>query len=157
MGGSSLLQGIFPNQGLNPCPLHCKQIPYKLSHKGETYLSLPLENLLPYLLLLPHLNVEFQRIARRDKKAFLNGQCKEIEENKRMGNNRDLNKLRDAKGTFHTKMGTIKDRNGMNLTEAEDINRWQEYTEELYKFLDNHYGVITTWSQTSWNAKLSGL
>ena len=74
-----------------------------------------------------------------------------------MGNNRDLNKLRDAKGTFHTKMGTIKDRNGMNLTEAEDINRWQEYTEELYKFLDNHYGVITTWSQTSWNAKLSGL
>ena len=80
-------------------------------------------------------------------KAFLNDQCKEIEENKRMGNNRDLKKIRDAKGTFHTKMGTIKDRNGMSITEAEDINGWQEYTEELYKRdlhdPDNHYGVIT--------------
>ena len=82
-----------------------------------------------------HLNAEFQRIARKDKKAFLSNQSKEIEENNRMGKTRDLfKKLRDAKGTFHTKMGTIKDRNCMDLTEAEDINkRWQEYTEELYK------------------------
>ena len=76
-----------------------------------------------------------QRIARRDKKAFLSDQCKEIEENNRMGKTRDLfNKIRDTKGTFHAKMGSIKDRNGMDLTEAEDIKkRWQEYTEELYK------------------------
>ena len=82
-----------------------------------------------------HLNAEFQRIARRDKKAFLTNQCKEIEENNRMGKTRDLfKKIRDTKGTFHTKMGTIKDRNGMDLTEAEAIKkRWQEYTEELYK------------------------
>ena len=80
-----------------------------------------------------HLNAEFQRIARRDKKAFLSGQCKEIEENNRMGKARDLFKrIRDTKGTFHAKMGTIKDRNGMDLEEAEDIKkRWQEYTEEL--------------------------
>ena len=82
-----------------------------------------------------HLNAEFQRIARRDKKAFFSNQCKEIEENNRMGKTRDLfKKIRDIKGTFHTKMGSIKDRNGMDLTEAEDIKkRWQEYTEELYK------------------------
>ena len=82
-----------------------------------------------------HLNAEFQRIARRDKKAFLSGQCKEIEENNRMGKTRDLfKKIRDTKGTFHAKMGSIKDRKGMDLTEAEDIKkRWQEYTEELYK------------------------
>ena len=82
-----------------------------------------------------HLNAEFQEIARRDKKAFLSGQCKEIEENNRMGKTRDLfKKIRDTKGTFLAKMGTIKDRNGMDLTEAEDIKkRWQEYTEELYK------------------------
>ena len=81
-----------------------------------------------------HLNAEFQRIARRDKKAFLSDQCKEIEENKRMGKTRDLFKImRDTKGTFHAKMGSIKDRNGMDLTEAEDIKRWQEYTEELYE------------------------
>ena len=82
-----------------------------------------------------HQNVEFQRIARRDKKAFLNDQCKEIEENNRMGKTRDLfKKIRDTKGTFHAKMGLIKDRNCMDLTEAEDIKkRWQEYTEELYK------------------------
>ena len=81
-----------------------------------------------------HLNAEFQRIARRDKKAFLSDQCKEIEENNRMGKTRDLfKKIRDIKGTFHAKIGTIKNRNGMDLTEAEDIkNRWQEYT-ELYK------------------------
>ena len=96
-----------------------------------------------------HLNAEFQRIARRDKKAFLSDQCKEIEENNRMGKTRDLfKKIRDTKGTFHARMGTIKDRNGMDLTEAEDIKkRWQEYTEELYKKdlhdLDNHDGVIT--------------
>ena len=82
-----------------------------------------------------HLNAEFQRIASRDKKAFLSNQCKEIEENNRMGKTRDLfKKIRDTKGTFHAKMGTIKDRNGMDLTEAEDIKkRWKEYTEELYK------------------------
>ena len=82
-----------------------------------------------------HLNAEFQTIARRDKKDFLSDQCKEIEENNRMGKTRDLfKKIRDTKGTFHAKMGSIKDRNGMDLTEAEDIKkRWQEYTEELYK------------------------
>ena len=96
-----------------------------------------------------HLNAEFQRIARRDKKAFFSDQCKEIEENNRMGKTRDLfKKIRDTKGTFHAKMGSIKDRNGMDLTEAEDIKkRWQEYTEELYKKdlhdPDNHDGVIT--------------
>ena len=81
-----------------------------------------------------HLNAEFQGIARRDKKAFLSDQCKEREENNRMGKNRDLfKKIRDTKGTFHAKMGSIKDRNGMDLTEAEDIKKkWQEYT-ELYK------------------------
>ena len=82
-----------------------------------------------------HLNAEFQRIARRDKKAFLSDQCKEIEENNRMRKTRDLfKKIRDTKGTFHAKMSSIKDRNGMDLTEAEDIKkRWQEYAEELYK------------------------
>ena len=81
------------------------------------------------------LNAEFQRIARRDKKALLSDQCKEIEENNRMGKTRDLfKKIRDTKGTFHAKMGSIKDRNGMDLKEAEDIKKWwQEYTEELYK------------------------
>ena len=96
-----------------------------------------------------HLNTEFQRIERRDKKGFLSDQCKEIEENNRMGKTRDLfKKIRDTKGTFHTIMSTIKDRNGMDLTEAEDIKKmWQEYTEELYKKdlhdSDNHDGVIT--------------
>ena len=82
-----------------------------------------------------HLNAQFQRIARKDKKAFLGDQCKEIEENNRMEKTRDLfKKMRDTKGTFHANMGTIKERNGMDLTEAEDIKkRWQEYTEELYK------------------------
>ena len=82
-----------------------------------------------------HLNAGFQRRARRDKKAFLHDQCKEIEENNRMGKTRDLfKKVRDTKGTFHAKMGSIKDKNGMDLTEAEDIKkRWQEYKEELYK------------------------
>jgi len=89
-----------------------------------------------------------QRIAKRDKKAFLSDQCKEIEENNRMGKTRDLfKKIRDTKGTFHAKMGTIKDRNGMDLTEAEFIKKWQEYTEELYKKdlhdPDNHNSVIT--------------
>ena len=96
-----------------------------------------------------HLNAEFQRIARRDKKAFLSNQCKEIEENNRMGKTRDLfKKIRDIKGIFQAKMGSIKDRNGMDLTEAEDIKkRWQEYTEELYKKdlhdPDNHGSVVT--------------
>ena len=80
-----------------------------------------------------HFNAEFQRIARRDKRAFLSDQCKEIEEKNRMEKTRDLKKIRDSKGTFHAKMGLIKDRNGMDLTEEEDIKkRWQEYT-ELYK------------------------
>jgi len=96
------------------------------------------------------LNAEFQRIARRDKKAFFRDQCKEIEENNRMGKSRDLfKKIRDTKGIFHAKMGSIKDRNGMDLTEAEDIKKsWQEYTEELYKKdlpdPHNHNGVITS-------------
>ena len=96
------------------------------------------------------MDAEFQRIARRDKKAFLSDQCKEIEDNNRMGKTRDLFKnIRDTKGTFHTKVGTIKDRNGMDLKEAEDIkNRRQEYTKELYKKdlhnPDNQNGVITT-------------
>ena len=95
------------------------------------------------------MNAEFQRIARRDKKAFLRDQCKEIDENNRMEQTRDLiKKIRDIKGTFHAKMGSIKDRNGMDLTEAEDIKkRWQEYTEELYRKdlhdPDNHDDVIT--------------
>ena len=82
-----------------------------------------------------HLNAEFQRIAKKDKKAFLSNQCKEIEEKNRIGKTRDLfKKIRDTKGIFHAKMGSMKDRNGMGLTEAEDIKkRWQEYTEELYK------------------------
>ena len=104
------------------------------------------------------MNAEFQRIARRDKKAFLSKQCKEIEEKNRMRKTGDLfKKIRDTKGTFHAKMGSIKDRNSMNLTEAEDIKkRWQEYTEELYKKdlhdQDNHNGVITY----PWNVKSSG-
>ena len=95
------------------------------------------------------MNLEFQRIARRDKKALLSDQCKEIEENNRVGKTRDLfKKIRDIKGTFYAKMGSLKDRNGMDLTKAEDIKkRWQEYTEELYKKdlngPDNHDGVIT--------------
>ena len=96
-----------------------------------------------------HLGAEFQRIARRDKETFLNDQCKETEENNRMGKIRDLfKKIRDTKGIFHARMGTIKDRDGMNLTEAKDIKKkWQEYTEELYKKdlhdPDSHNGVIT--------------
>ena len=95
------------------------------------------------------MNAQFQRIGRRDKKAFLKDQCKEIKENNRMGKTRYLfKKIRATKGTFHAKMGTIKDRNDMDLTEAEDIKkRWQKYTEELYKkdlhYLDHHDGVIT--------------
>ena len=96
-----------------------------------------------------HLNAQFQRIARIDKKAFLSDQCKEIEENNRMGKTIEISsRIRDTKGTFHGKMGSIKDRNSMDLTEAEDIKKmWQEYTEELYKKdlhdPDNHDGVIT--------------
>ena len=88
-----------------------------------------------YYRIVRYLNAEFQRIARRDKKAFLSDQCKEIEENTRMGKTRDLfEKIRDTEGTFHAKMGSIKDRNGMDLTEAEDIKkRWQEYTENCTK------------------------
>ena len=98
-----------------------------------------------------HLNAEFQRIARGDKKAFLSEQCKEIEENNRIGKTRDLSKnIRDTKGTYHTKMGIIKDRNSKGLTEAEDIKRWQKYTEEVYKKdlngPDNHDGVVISFT-----------
>ena len=101
-------------------------------------------------------------MARREKKPFLSDQCKEIKENNRMGETRGhFKKIRDTKGTFHVKMGSIKDRNGMDLTEAEDIKkRWQEYTEELYKKdlhdQDNHDGVITHIEPDSWNVKSSG-
>ena len=109
-----------------------------------------------------HLNAEFQRTARRDKKAFLSDQCKEKEENNRMGKTRNLfKKIGGIKGTFHTRMGMIKDRNGKDLKEAEEIKkRWQAYIEELYKKdlhdPDNHVGVITYLGQTSWNVKSSG-
>ena len=109
-----------------------------------------------------HLNAQFQRIARRDKKAFFSDQWKEIEENNRMGKIRDLfNKIRDTKGIFLAKMGSIKDRDGMDLTEAEDIKkRWQEYTEELYKkglhIPDNHDGVITHLESDILELKWSG-
>ena len=109
-----------------------------------------------------HLSAEFQRTARRDKKAFLSDQCKEIEENDRMRKTRDLfKKIRDNKGTFHAKLGTIKDRNGMDLTEAEDIKkRWQEYTEELYEKdlhdQENHNGVITHLEPDILECKLKG-
>ena len=108
------------------------------------------------------MNAEFQRIARRDEKTFLSDQCKEIRENNRMGKTRDLfKKIGDTKGEFHIKMGTIRDRNGMGLTEAEDIQKmWQLCTEELYKKdlhdPDNHDDVITHLEQTSWNVKSSG-
>ena len=106
------------------------------------------DSYLTMVMLGKHLNAEFQRIARRDEKAFLSDQCKETEENNRMGKTRDLfKKIIDTKGTFHAKMGSIKDRNGMDLTEAEDIKkRWQENTELYQKDLhdpDNHDGVIT--------------
>ena len=109
------------------------------------------------LLIVSHLNAEFQRIARRDKKAFLSDQCKEIEENNRMGKTRDLfKKIRDTKGISHVKMGTIKDRNGMDLTEAEDIKkRWQEYTEELYKKI--FMTQIITWCDHSPRARHPGM
>ena len=109
-----------------------------------------------------HLNAVFQRIARRDKKALLSDQCKEIAENNRMEKTTDLfKKIRNTKGTFHAKMGTIKDKNDMDLTKAEDIKkRWQEYTELYKKELhdpDNHKGGSLTYSQTSWSPKSSGL
>ena len=109
-----------------------------------------------------HLNAEFQRIARRDKKAFLRNQCKEIEENNRMGKTKDLfKKIRDTKGIFHAKMSTIKDRNDMDLTEPEDIKkRCQEYTEELYKTdlhdPDNHNDMITHLEPDILECKVSG-
>ena len=107
------------------------------------------------------MNAEFQRIARRDKKAFLSDQCKEIEEHNRMEKSRDLfKKIRDTKGTFHAMMSPIKDRNGMDLTEAEDIKKWQEYTEELYKKdindQDNHDGEITHLEPDILDVKSSG-
>ena len=110
-----------------------------------------------------YLNAEFQRIARRDKKAFFSNLCKEIEENNRMGKTRDhFKKIRDAKGTFHAKMGSIKDRNGMDLTEAKDIKkRCQEYTRELYKMdlhnPDDHDGVITQLEPDILECELKGV
>ena len=106
-----------------------------------------------------HLNTEFQRIARRDKKAFFSDQCKEIEENNRMGKTRDLfKKTKNTKGTFHAKMGSIKDRNGMDLTEAEDIKKsWQEYTEELYKKKKTFLPQITTMCDHSPRARHPGM
>ena len=110
-----------------------------------------------------HLNAEFQRTARRNKKAFLSDQCKEIEEINGVGKSRDLfKKIRDTKGIFHAKLGIMKGRNGMNLTEVENIKKWQEYTEELYKQdlhdPDNHNGVITHLQPDimEWNVKSSG-
>ena len=108
-----------------------------------------------------HLNAEFQRIAKRDKKAFLSDQCKQIEKKNTVGKTRDhFNKIRDTKGTFHAKMGSIKDRNGMDLTEAEDIKkRWQEYTELYKKDLhdqDNHDDVITNLEPDILELKSSG-
>ena len=108
-----------------------------------------------------HLNAEFQRIARRDKKAFLSDQCKEIEENNRMEKIRDpFKKIRDTKGTFHAKVGTLKERNSMDLTEAKDSKRWHEYREELSKNIimtqTNMMLLSLTCSQTSWNVKSSG-
>ena len=96
-----------------------------------------------------YLNAEFQRTARREKKAFLSEQRKEIEENNRMGKTRDLfKKIRDTKGTFHAKMGSIKDKNSMDLTEAEDIKRWQEHTEELYQEVLMTQVTTMVWSPT---------
>ena len=146
-----------------------KTIPKKKKHKKAKWLS---DEALKQLTKVKgkgekerntHLNAEFQRIARRDKKAFLSNQCKEIEENNRMGKTRDLfKKIRDTKGTFDANMSTKKDRNSMDLTEAEDIKkRWQEYT-GLYKKKKIFMTQITmmvrslTQSQTSWNAKSSG-
>ena len=107
------------------------------------------------------MNAETQRIARREKKAFLRDQCKEIEENNKIRKTRDVfKKIKDTKGTFHANMGTIKDRSVMDLTEAEDIKRWQEYTKELYKKdlhdPDNHDSVITHLEPDTWNVKSSG-
>ena len=107
------------------------------------------------------MNAEFQRIARRDKKAFLSSQYKEIEENNRIGKTKDLfKKIRDTKGTFHAKVGTLKERNSMDLTEAKDSKRWHEYREELSKNIimtqTNMMLLSLTCSQTSWNVKSSG-
>ena len=141
---------LYTRQGSRPSPWKrnakkqngCLRRPYKCCEKKRSEKQGEKERYI-------HLNAEFQRIARRDKKAFLSDKCKEIEENNRMGKTRDLvKKIRDNKGTFHGKLGSIKDRNGRDLTEAEDTKkRWQEYTELLYKKdlhdLDNHNGVIT--------------
>ena len=154
---------LYRRQGSRPAPRKrntkrqnlCLRKPYKELRKEEKLKAKEKRK-------HTHLNAEFQRIARRDKKAFLSNQYKEIEENNRMGKTGDLfKKITDNKGTFHAKMGSIKEINCMDLTEAEDIKkRWQEYTEELYKKElhdpDNHDGVITHYSQTSWNVKSSG-
>ena len=139
---------IVQDTGIKTIPKKCKKVKWlseealQIAVKGREVKSKGEKESYTYL------NAEFQRIARGDKKAFLTDQCKEMEEYHRMGKTRDLfKKIRDTKGTFHAKIGLIKDRNGMDLTEAEDIKRWQEYTEELYKkdlhVQDNHDGVIT--------------
>ena len=140
---------LYRRQGATPSPRKrnakgqngCLRRPYKWLRKRREVKSKGEKDR------YSHLNAEFQRIGRRDKKAFLSDQCKEIEEDNRMGKTRDLfKKIRDTKGTFHAKRGSIKDKNGIDLIEAEDIKkRWQEYTEELYKQdlhdPDNHNGV----------------
>ena len=129
------------------CAYTCKRREVKGKEEKERYTDL---------------NAEFQRITRRDKKAFLNDKCKEIEENSRKGKTRHVfKKIRDIKTTFHAKISTIKERNGMDLTEAEDMKkRWQQYTQKLYKkdlMMQTTTMVwLPTWSQTSWNVKLSG-
>ena len=138
------------------CPLMPSYNTYCL-----TWVSLTLDVGYLFMESYKHLNAEFQRIRRRDKKAFLRDQCKEIEDNNRMGKTRDLfKKIRDTKGAFHAKMGSIKDRNGMDLTEAEDIKkRWQEHTELYKKDLhnqDDHGGVITYLEPDILELKLSG-
>ena len=154
------LHRIFLTQGFNPCLLYWQVDSLPLSHRRSHAKWLSEEALQiaekrreakgkAEKERYTQLNAEFQRITRIDKKAFLSDQCKEIEENNRMGKTRDLfKKIRDTKGIFHAKMGSIKDSHGIDLMEAEDIKkRWQEYTEELYKKdlhdPDNHDGVIT--------------
>ena len=128
---------LYRRQGSRPSPL--KRNVQKAKWLSETALQIAVERREAKSKgekeRYKHLKAEFQRIARRGKKAFLSNQCKEIEENDRMGNTRDFfKKIRDTKGTFHAKIGSVKDRNGMDLTEAQDIKKmWQEYTEELHK------------------------
>ena len=147
---SSTLDTLYRRQGSRPSPRKkkCKKAKWLFEEALQIAVKRREAKSIGEKERYTHLNAEFQRIARRDKKAFLSDQCKQIEENHRMGKTRDLfKKIRDTKGTFNAKMGSIKDRNGRDITEAEDIKkRWQEYTVELYKKdlhdPDNHNGVI---------------